>query len=130
MEDRIEINGVWYVREKQDKTPDDMLDDSPTGYHGLVIENEDVHFELSILMNDDYKTLNYKMGPALVVTFKDGERKNWIEEYWDNPSFLVDVFYDPKLALEETPRFEPKDLLMLKSILGRGIESGWFQEYE
>ena len=130
MEDRIEINGVWYVREEQDKTPDDILDDSPTGYHGLVIENEDVCFELSILMDDDYETLNYKMGPALTVTFKDGERKNWIKEYWDNSSFLFDVFDDPLLASEETPRLNPKDLLILKSILGKGIELGWFQEHQ
>jgi len=50
MENRIEINGVWYVREDQPKTLLENLD--PIGFEGYVVENKDFCFEATRLVGD------------------------------------------------------------------------------
>ena len=48
---RIQIDGVWYVRE--DQVSIDQVELDPTGFEGYVVENSQVCFEATRLKKDE-----------------------------------------------------------------------------
>lgn len=85
MEDRIEINGVWYVREDATKpsieeAEVDFLDFEITQTRELIIETDDFIMKGTVIVDDDDRLCM----PSIDVDFK------YIRdaEYWDNDLFL------------------------------------------
>lgn len=87
MEERIQINGEWYVREssKETEKPEKTIAlPDPSHYEGLVWENDHYCFDVT-RSSDEWKTL------LVEFTDKRGGRPNWITEIWDNPEFMVGI---------------------------------------
>ena len=51
--DRVQIDGVWYVREDQAQLDAVLEDFDPTGFEGYVVENDEVCFEATRIKRDD-----------------------------------------------------------------------------
>jgi hypothetical protein len=100
MENRIQINGVWYVKEEQ--TPTTALsyeiDDNELTYsESCVYENDKYCFEATRIFK------NYDSGEIYTdivdIEFTDKRRSNgnWITEYWDEMGWfnnLLERNYD------------------------------------
>lgn len=78
--DRIQINGVWYVRETLEE--EEQVD--AVFYQGCVAENDKYCFDATRL-KEDSKEFDIK------VTYKKGSRSEWKEYLWDNINFFKGV---------------------------------------
>lgn len=102
MEDRINIDGVWYVRETstssiqyKDKTLD--YTDVVT-FEGAIYETDLYCFEATMIKRED-GTLYPDV--AMKVTRKDGDRDDWVEESIDNPKWFIALFNGDSENLKE-----------------------------
>lgn len=77
MENRIKVEGVWYVREKLEEL--DL-----TIYKGCVWEDDECLFEATLLADDGDNDLS--------VEYKDKLKGS--VEYMDNPEYLLGVYND------------------------------------
>jgi hypothetical protein len=82
--DRIEINGVWYVKEDTIQKESIILD--PTHFEGYSVENDDFSFEATIIFKDDDTPYEGVTVECTDKRFPD--RSNWKVEYWDNDNWL------------------------------------------
>jgi hypothetical protein len=95
MEDRIQINGVWYV--KADSYVDkpiptisvSLFDEDGIIYNqNCMFETADFIFRAVVLIDGDGE-LKYKN--SLYIEFIDKRPEPWKEEHWDNPTWLNGV---------------------------------------
>jgi hypothetical protein len=84
MEDRIQINGVWYVKEdtKTDEPIDNYNDIKLQIYQNHEISHEDDYLCLEATINLDYDI------DSLHILVTDKRNKPWVSETWDNSSFF------------------------------------------
>jgi hypothetical protein len=98
MKDRIEINGVWYIREDLADSEEFLLD--PTNFEGCVVENKEWCFEATRLVSDIGGNDLFPCDVDLKVTDKRGDtRDDWKEDNWDNPGFLRGILNNDREAM-------------------------------
>lgn len=86
MEDRILVNGVWYVRENT--IPEVEIDENElASFQGIVYETIDYAFEATKYENDKYG--GYLNG--IDIKFTDKRDRPWKEEFWDNNNFFKGI---------------------------------------
>jgi len=100
--DRIEINGVWYVKEdyvKKDKPNKlDLTEKDVTFSKSCVYETWDYCWEASLMSKDNGK----EFYPELEIKFTD--KKIDTTEYWDNPLWLNKILDGDKKEIEEAKK--------------------------
>jgi hypothetical protein len=109
---RIQINGVWYVRE--DQVLIDQVELDPTGFEGYVVENSQVCFEATRIKKDEdgyYDDIDVK------CTIKKGDRKDWIEDHWDNNSWMLGILNNNPDSHKELPDMGGENILFLQAFL-------------
>jgi hypothetical protein len=79
MENRIQINGVWYVREDVSNSNEIQIDitEDITYFSGCVYENDKYCWEVTVIEP-------HKYGNSVDIKFTDKRKKPWKEENWDN----------------------------------------------
>jgi hypothetical protein len=97
--DRIEINGVWYVKEDK-PTKLDLTEKDVTFTKSCVYETSDYCWKASLISKDNGK----EFYPNLDIKCID--KKIDTTEYWDNPLWLNKVLDGSKEEIEE----EKKDM--------------------
>jgi hypothetical protein len=119
MKDRIQINGVWYVRETQ---PEEIILDDLTQTLNIIYENGNYSWEATRIYKDDGETFY----DTFDVEFTDKTKTPWHTEYLDNNSFFKGVLendaHSMKLA-EET--MDNKGIKHFKAFLKYLKEKGW-----
>ena len=94
MEDRIQINGVWYIRENITQEPDELdIREDITCFKGCVYENGKYCWEATVIDSPHYDTVDVK--------FTDKREKPRKEEHWDNSEWLRGVYNDEPESLVE-----------------------------
>ena len=128
--ERIEINGVWYVRESSITNNDDFeLDYEIEGFRSeqLHFETKKYCFEIGRMYRDDDETFY----DGLTVKFTDKrpeDRNDWIVEDWDNDGFLKGVLQNDREALESARELMDSDgIKELKYIVKQLIKRGWLK---
>jgi hypothetical protein len=100
--DRIEINGVWYVKEeyvKEDKpTKLDLTEKDVTFSKSCIYETGDYCWEAVMLSKDNGENFY----PDLEIEFTD--RKLETTEYWDNFIWLNHILDGDQVAIEEAKK--------------------------
>jgi hypothetical protein len=127
MEKRIEINGVWYVREDAniDHTEDEEMD--LTFSEECCYETKKYCFVASRLRKDG----GDEFYPDITITFTDkrsGDRDTWKEEYWDNNEWFKGILegnIESIVSLDEETDICPQGERQLKGFLNRLVEEGW-----
>jgi len=118
--DRIEINGVWYVRE--DNTPktnqfefelDESLEEELAHTEHLSYEDDEYHLELDGLITN--KLTERVSMISLRIVDKNNER----EECWDNENFLKGLVKLEQESIESA--FDESDVKITHSLLNRII---------
>ena len=121
MEDRIQINGVWYV--KADSYADkpiptiavSLFDESEvTQTKSCLFETEDFIYEAVIL--DGGGGLRTK---SMYINFTDKRPDPWKEDMWDNPTWLNDIIikYPDSIKELEELKMSPSAIATFRDFL-------------
>jgi hypothetical protein len=120
MKERIQIDGVWYVRE-QDDTKEEPMEIYPTHYVGVVAENSEYSFEATKIFRDD----NITLYPGVGIQFKD--KNNETEDYWDNDEWFLNILKNDRDALNMAREvMDESGLKFFKAFIQHLNEEGWF----
>ena len=95
--ERILINNEWYVKESSQAIKEDIDVDFMFS-NSCVVETDNFRFEAVRMMKDDNE--GYYPGISIDVTIKEGDRKDWTKEYWDNPDFFIGILDGDKDCIE------------------------------
>jgi hypothetical protein len=123
MQDRIEINGVWYVREDLANTQEEDFELS-FSLHALY-EDDKYCWEATRLYKDGSQTDFYE---DIDIKFTDKRVKPWKEDHWDSNQWFKEVINNDSEALEELS----KDLCSsgvktFRLFLNKLKEEGWLK---
>ena len=118
MEDRIEINGVWYV--KEDSTTDEDL--GITEFKGCVYETDEYCWEATKLLKYDDKYYD-----EIDIKFTDKSNKPWFSDHWDSNVWMKGVLRnDPESIKEAKTSMSKKGVADFKRFLRALQNKGWF----
>lgn len=125
MEDRIEINGVWYVKETTEPKPTNKFKDFK---YKPFIQESDCSLTKTLTFEDDDHLieidvlLRINTGEPVMPGIKITEKDSDATEYWDNDSFLkglIDVKQeDIEMALKQD---EESEIVMNYLVLNKII---------
>lgn len=125
MSDRIEVNGVWYVRE--DSLPAEQKSfniNDIIWFEGCLYEDDKYCFEFSkIRKSEDGPYYN-----EIDVKFTDkrgGKRDTWVEEHWDNNYWFFDVLNNKPESLSELDHLCQDGIFTFKSLLQHLVDKQW-----
>jgi len=119
MEDRIQINGVWYKREEPKiETPKYEINDlNVTKHLSYSFESTDFCFEAIRLYKDEGETFFN----SIDIEFTDKRFVPWKTELWDNPNWFKGILdNDPEALNDDEGTIEslgPNGLGQLKAFL-------------
>jgi len=96
MENRIQINGVWYVREDVSNSNEIQIDitEDITYFSGCVYENDKYCWEVTVIEP-------HKYGNSVDIKFTDKREKPWKEENWDNMVWFEGILENNLESLKE-----------------------------
>ena len=130
MENRVEINGVWYVREDAITDPIDHLEAEEME----LIFSEECSYETKkycFVASRIRKDGGDEFYPDISITFTDkrnDDRDNWKEEHWDNNNWFKGILEgkaESIVSLDEETDICPQGKRQLKGFLNRLVEEGW-----
>jgi hypothetical protein len=127
MEDRIQINGVWYKREEDSIEETESTFWDVTTYIGKVAESKLYVFKAEKMYKDES---NSELYSGVDIEFTDkrilGE---WIEDLWDNDTWMRGVLNDDPDALKELRKSVcEQGEKEFKEFLTMLQEEGWLDE--
>ena len=116
--DRIQIDGVWYVRE--DNIEDEPIKLEVVETQGYLVENTNFSYEATRIGNDEG---GFYEGVDIQVT--DKRSKPWKEDNWDNNNWMRGVLeYDP-VSWKELPDLGSEDIKFLMAFLQHLKDKEW-----
>lgn len=130
MQDRIEINGIWYVREDKQHKPviDELNDEDVTDSLDCVWETDEFCFVATVLLRDNAEDLTDFYGsPLLKITDKrPSDRKDWVEHDADNSNWLLGVLEGDADAMKDAYEiFDENGIKQFRTFISYLIEKGW-----
>ena len=132
--DRIQIDGIWYVRET-DAIPDPLrmttIDEfDVTRSLSRVWENDDWAFDAKILLAPDGTELEDTWGDCwLTITEKVGNHDAWVKHSIDNPTWMLGVYEgDPLSMREATKMMTSEGIRLFRDFLSLLIKNGWLKK--
>ena len=129
MENRIEINGIWYVREDAINDSLDHLEEEVE-----LIFSKECHYETSnycFVASKIRKDDSEEFYEDIDVKFTDkrsGNKDTWKEEYWDNNNWFKGILEgkaESIVSLDEETDICPQGKRQFKAFLHRLKEEGW-----
>ena len=125
MEDRIEINGVWYVKEQPITLPEIEI----TSYLCHVAENDRFCFEaqLSSTVDDELKANTMLDWDWCQIKTIDKRVQPYQTSYWDNNSWMKGVLENNPLSVNELEieHWETSDILFFQAFLKHLKKEDW-----
>lgn len=130
METRIEINGVWYIREDAINDSLDILEEEEmdlTWTEECIYENDDYCFVASRIKKDDSE----EFYPDISIKFTDkrhSDRTEWTDEHWDNNSWFRGILENNPESLQHLREaLCDKGVKQFKMFLRKLIEVKWLK---
>ena len=136
MEDRIQVNGVWYVKETTKPISDivsmiDIAEFDVTQSLHRIWEDSEYAFEAKILLAPDGIALEDTWGDCwLTITEKVGDTNDsWIEHSIDNPTWMLGVYEGDDLSMREAKKMmTPNGIAKFRGFLHLLIKQGWLKK--
>ena len=127
---RIEINGIWYVREDKQPTPviDDLNDEDVTDSLDCVWETDEYCFEATVILRDnaEYLTDFYGNTYLKITDKRPDDRKDWIDHDVDNNKWLIGVLEgNPDSMVEAYDMFDDNGISQFRAFISYLIKKGW-----
>lgn len=121
MEDRIQINGAWYVREQEAALPEVKIDIIRS--ESRTIESDKYCFDAIRLERSDAPGTYFE---GIDIEFTDKREKPWKEDYWDNDAWMKGVLINDPESLENLRESVcPQGEAEFKAFLKVLKEDGW-----
>lgn len=135
MQDRIEINGIWYVREDKEHIPviDEIDDDNVSDSLDCVWETDEYCFVATVLLRDNAEELTDFYGsPFFKITDKrPDDKKDWVEHDVDNTNWVLGVLEGDSDSMKSAyEMFDDNGIKELRTFISYIIKKGWFGESE
>jgi len=125
MENRICIDGVWYVRETSTPTTFKINPQNVIHTISCVWESDNWVFEATMMCREDDPTDLYP-DPTIDITDKRGEYEDWIKHDSDNPNWMWGVLENnPESMIDANEMMDKQGLTEFKAFLEYLIEKGW-----
>jgi hypothetical protein len=124
MENRIQINGIWYVAENEQPKQEPVVNIEPVHFEAAVIESDKYVFESTRLKKEDgsyYKDIDIKF------TDKRCEAP-WTEEHWDNNNWFRCIHEGDTESLNCIEYICPQGIAEFKAFLDYLIKEEWLCE--
>jgi hypothetical protein len=121
MENRIQVNGTWYVRE--DSTPPRgiiLTQNDVTHFQGAVYEDDEYCFEASKIYRNFEGNEKYDDSLDIEVTFKSRgiPMNEWEKEYWDHLGFFKGILENNPESLDTlSQNLTPEGVKTFKAFL-------------
>ena len=128
MKERIQVNGVWYVRETDSTSQIEIEEKDITFSMERTWESNDWCFVATVIMLDGAETLDdHDPDPYIKITDKRFEdRELWTEDDVDNPNFMFGVLEgNPESIDDALDIFDTIGLEEFKAFLRYLIKVGW-----
>lgn len=132
MEDRIEVNGVWYVREENINDKLDYLEDEElelTWSEHCIMETDKYCFNASRMR----KSEEGEFYDDILISFTDkrvGNRSEWEEDYWDNNNWFRGIIKgttESMKSLKDETNMCEEGRRQFIALLSHLVESGWLK---
>lgn len=129
MENRIKINGVWYVKEKFSLTPDateyNIFDEKDVVFtENCQYQTENYIWEAFIIKDEDEKK-------QLSIKFTDKTKKNWSkieEELWNSTFWFMGINENDQDSLREARLYmDDEGIEMFQKFLNYLICIDWLK---
>ena len=121
MQNRIQIDGVWYIREQQE--PEVEIDIMRSEVR--AIESDKYVFEVSRLEISGEPGIYYD---GIDIKFTDKREKPWVIDHWDNVTWMIGVSKNHPPSLAELSHLCPQGVAELQALLKELIKEGWLCE--
>jgi hypothetical protein len=123
--DRIQIDGVWYVKEEPTKNKIEIEIEALVHSEALSYEITHYAWEASRIYKSDDKT--FYEGVDIHFTDKRSDtREGWIEDYWDNNNWIVGVYENnPDSLVEARMAMCEEGIAHFQAFVGKLKERGW-----
>jgi hypothetical protein len=124
MMDRIQINGVWYVREDLNQVLEEEREMDLTFSQICTYETDEYCWEAMRIYKDE-KTFF----PDIDIKFTDKtDPKPWREEHWDNNAWMKGVLNeDPESIFEAKNSMNDKGISDFREFLKKLVEHEWLK---
>jgi uncharacterized protein YegJ (DUF2314 family) len=138
MEDRIQLNGEWYVREQPDAELEAVLHpfrkeikplkrEDVTAFKGFVYETDKFCYEVTIIAKDGlFEEGEYH--DNIDIKFTDKRIKPWVEDHWDSMFWFKGVLENNPESVKELligDRMDREDIDGFRSFLAFLKQQGW-----
>lgn len=125
MENRICIDGVWYVRETSTPTTFKINPQNVIHTISCLWESDNWVFEATMICREDDPTDLYP-DPTIDIIDKRGEYEDWIKHDSDNPNWMWGVLENnPESMIDANEMMDEQGLTEFKAFLEYLIEKGW-----
>ena len=131
MKNRIEINGIWYVREDAITDSLDHLEAEEIDVTDSLVctwECTDWAFEAYVILKDEAENItDHYPDPSITITDKRIKGKeNWKEHSADNPNWMKGILENNPESLSEARVFIDYDgLKHFRMFLNHLVNKGW-----
>ena len=120
MKDRIEINGVWYIKEDILNTQEEV---ELSFSLEAMYENDKYCWQATRLYKENSQVYFYN---DIDIKFTDKRNKPFKEEHWDNNDWMLLVLKDNSDALKEARESMcDEGIKTFKLFLNKLQEEGW-----
>jgi hypothetical protein len=116
-QDRIQVNGVWYIREDQAQKPIEL---DPTEFEGIVVEDDKFCFEATRIRRSSggyYDDID--------IEFTDKRVKPWKEEHWDSTAWLKGILDNNPDSHKGLPDIGSEGIRFLQAFLQHLTDKDW-----
>jgi len=115
--DRIQIDGVWYVRVDQAQKPIEL---DPTEFEGIVVEDDCFCFEATRIRKDGGGFYD-----DISIEFTDKRVKPFKEDHWDSTAWLKGILENDPDSLRGLPDIGSEGIRFLQAFLQYLTDKDW-----
>jgi hypothetical protein len=130
MKERIQVDGIWYVRETSILPIVEIKEMSVTNTLGCIWESDNWCFEATAILRDEAEDLTdiYNQIIDIVITDKRSEnRDEWIEhDSCDNSRWFIGVLEGDSDSMEEADEMlDAQGIAEFRGFISHLIDKGW-----
>jgi ABC-type Fe3+-hydroxamate transport system substrate-binding protein len=121
--DRIEINGVWYVKETETTKEEKIIVDS-VDFIGCSYENDDYVWEATKIYEDVFNEVLYD---GVDIKFTDKTVTPWKEDHWDNDKWILGVYNNNSESMKDAKEMmNDEGIRHFRAFIKALIDKEWF----
>ena len=129
MKERIQVDGVWYVRETSTLPIVEIKPNSVTNTLGCIWESREWCFEATAILRDEAEDLTdiYTIIDIVITDKRSEKRKDWIEhDSCDNSRWFIGVLEGDSDSMEEADEMmDAQGIAEFRGFISHLIDKGW-----